>query len=207
MNKNLKMMIVLTLAALSLTSCSCSDGMIATPTPSPITATPLPSPDTGVVPQDSMAPGDETLPDADMTPDETPPGTDGESAPAPEVMEGPTMMGVDVTKLIAELEKLSEVDTAQVAAMDGKALVGLTFDAQYQGTLTGRIEEMVVSAVTGVEEMLTDVAVTADPTLVEEIKTLAGEMTADDNTEALKTRFDELYSKIKPSKAAEDAAQ
>ena len=117
------------------------------------------------------------------------------------------MMGVDVTKLITELEKLSEVDTAQVAAMDGKALVGLTFDAQYQGTLTGRIEEMVVSAVTGVEEMLTDVAVTADPTLVEEIKTLAGEMTAGDNTEALKTRFDELYSKIKPSKAAEDAAQ
>ena len=205
MNKNLKMMIVLTLTVLSLTSCACSDGMIAqpTPTPTPITATPMPSPDTSMEPDTGMAPDAGLVPDTGMAPDMT-----ADPSALPDGTEGPTMMGIDAAKLIAELEKLSEVDTAQVAAMDGRALVGLKFDAQYQGTLTGRIEEMAVSAVSGVEEMLTDVAVTADPALVEEIKTLSEEMTtAGDNTAAIKTRFDELYNKIKPDKGAADAAQ
>ena len=95
------------------------------------------------------------------------------------------------------------MQTAAVVAQGGRALVGLDFDAQYQGTLTERIEEMVVSAVSSVESMLTDVAVTADPTLVEQIRTLSTETDGKEFTDAHTAQFDELYQKIKPDKSTD----
>ena len=194
MKFKLSFVILMTLAVLTLSSCACSNDTINPPSPSPsITATPLPAP--SFTPEPSMMP-DETVPA---------PSPDGESTatpddPAVDAPDGPTMMGVDIEKLILELEKLSEVDTAEVVAHGGRAIVGLNFDAQYQGTLTDRIEEMVVSAVTTVEEMLTDVAVTADPTLVTEIRTLAAEIKDAEWTEDQTARFTELYEKITPAK-------
>lgn len=199
MNRKLNIMILTVLVALTVTACACSGGSTkATPSPKPpaVTATPLPSPEFS-----PAAP--ETSPD--MTPDTVPEMTPGDTTDptSPDATEGPTMMGIDVSKLILELEKLSEVQTAAVVAQGGRALVGLNFDAQYQGTLTERIEEMVVSAVSSVESMLTDVAVTADPTLVEQIRTLSTAAEGQTLTAEQQTQFDELYQKIKPGKSTE----
>lgn len=210
MNRTLSMMILTLVLVLTLSACACSGGTSNTsPTSKPpaVTATPLPSPVqtpevSPVIPE--ATPGETP---GDMTGDMPQTSPDGESAATPEGTEGPSMMGVDVTKLILELEKLSEVETAVVAAHGGRAIVGLNFDAQYQGTLTERIEEMVVSAVSSVEEMLTDVAVTADPALIEQIRTLSADTAGKEMTPEQVTQFDELYTKIKPGKSAEDTAQ
>lgn len=206
MNRTLNMMILTLVLVLTLSACACSGGNPnASPSPKPpaVTATPLPSP----VQTPEVSP---TAPEAipGETPGDTAPASpDGESAAAPEGTDGPTMMGVDVTRLILELEKLSEVETAVVAAHGGRAIVGLNFDAQYQGTLTERIEEMVISAVSSVEEMLTDIAVTADPALIEQIRALSADTAGKEMTPEQITQFDELYSKIKPEKSAGDTAQ
>lgn len=211
MNRKVSMLILTLLLALAVTACSCSGGSTkATPSPKPpaVTATPLPSP--VQTPEVSPAAPD-GLPDgmtgngsAGDMPQTAP---DGGSEASPGATEGPSMMGIDVAKLIIELEKLSEVDTAVVVAQGGRAVVGLNFDAQYQGTLTERIEEMVVSAVSSVESMLTDVAVTADPALIEQIRTLSSETNGKEMTADQQTRFDELYNKIKPDKNTNNAAQ
>ena len=218
MNRKLSIMILTTLVALSVTACACSGGSNnSTPSPNPpaVTATPLPSPVqtpevSPISPEGSPGmngdtPGgtNEGASSSEGMPEASP---GGESSATPGGAEGPTMMGVDVAKVITELEKLSEVDTATVVAHNGRAIVGLQFDSQYQGTLTERIEEMVVSTVSSVEEMLTDVAVTADPALIEQIRTLATDSNGQSLTTEQQTKFDELYSKIKPDKTTETTA-
>lgn len=180
-SRKIQMMLWTVLAMLALTGCACSGTTPATPTPQPsaITATPIPSES----PMQSMLPSPEATNAAD-----------GESSATPET----GGMAVDAAKLVEELEKLSEVDTADVVTEGNRAIIGLHFDAQYQGTLTERIEEMVVETTARVEAALTDVAVTADPTLVTEIKTLSQETKESPMTDAQKTQFDELYRKIKP---------
>ena len=194
------------LLALTVTACSCAGGSTtATPSPKPpaVTATPLPSP----VQTPEVSPVAPEVTPGDIAGDLPQASPDGESTATPDGAEGPTMMGIDVSKLILELEKLSEVETAVVAAQGGRALVGLNFDAQYQGTLTERIEEMVISTVSSVEEMLTDVAVTADPALIEQIRELTDGTNGKEMTEDQIKQFDELYRRIKPDKSAEDTAQ
>ena len=182
MKQKIRLLILMTLAAAVLAGCACN-GATATPTPQPsaMTATPMPSPMESASPSPEGTAGNENMPSA-----------------SPESSGAPGMMGVDTERLITELEKLSEVDTAEVVAEGNRAIVGLNFDAQYQGTLTERIEEMAVEAIARVESALTDVAVTADPTLVTEIRTLAQETKGQTLTEEQKTKFDELYRKIKP---------
>ena len=182
MKQKIRMMILLTLVAAALAGCACN-GVTTTPSPQPsaMTATPMPSPMESAMPSPEGTAGNENMPST-----------------SPENSGAPGMMGVDTERLITELEKLSEVDTAVVVAEGNRAIVGLNFDAQYQGTLTERIEEMVVEAIARVESALTDVAVTADPTLVTEIRTLAQETKGQTLTEEQKTTFDELYRKIKP---------
>ena len=121
-------------------------------------------------------------PEASMEPSMQP-----EASPAPS--DAPSY---DTEALRTEVEKLSEVKSAVVAAMDGKALVGLTFDPAYQGTLTDRIVEMVGQQVTNLEKALTEVAVTADPKQVEEIEALSSDKMPDN------AKFTELFEKLKP---------
>lgn len=88
----------------------------------------------------------------------------------------PDGAALDLDALAQEVEKLSEVSLCDVVAEGDRAVVGLSFDAQYQGTLTDRIEEMVREKITGIESAVIHIAVTADPTLCTEIKNLAQEV-------------------------------
>lgn len=112
-----------------------------------------------------------------------------EASPSPSEGAAPSF---DTEALRTEVEKLSEVKSAVIAAVESKALVGITFDPAYQGTLTDRIMEMVAQQVTGLEKSLTEVAVTADPEQVRAIEELSVAAMPD------KLKFDELFSKLKP---------
>lgn len=179
MKNKIKLMLLMTLVAVALTACACN-GVTATPTPSPsaMTTTPLPSPTAT----------------AEMTPMES--GT----SESPTATDGADMAeAVDTEALKMEVEKLSEVDTSDIVAHGDKAIVGVTFDAQYQGTLTDRIETMIAEKIVQIKANMTNVAVTADPTLCTEIKTLAEETKGKAMTDEQIKKFDELYTKIKPA--------
>lgn len=193
MKRKLLLTLVFILATAALTACSCSISPGASPSPSPSALTATPSPTQSA-----------TASPSPMESAATPPGASAAS-PSPE-SSAQTGAALDLDALAQEVEKLSEVSLCDVVAEGDRAVVGLSFDAQYQGTLTDRIEEMVREKITGIEPAVIHIAVTADPTLCTEIKNLAQEVQGKPMTEEQMAKFDELYEKIQPAGTESSAA-
>ena len=90
-----------------------------------------------------------------------------------------------------EVARLSELDSAEAVVAGSIALVGISYDAQYQGGLTDRLEEMVTERVEMIDKAITSVHVTDEEDDVMKISKLyeqlkAGEITfADLQTQVL----------------------
>jgi len=89
-----------------------------------------------------------------------------------------------------EVEKLSEVDEAEAVVAGSIALVGISYDTQYQGGLTQRLEDMVKERVEMIDKAITAVHVTDDKEAVMEIKKLNEEL--DDG----KITFEQLQTRV-----------
>lgn len=193
MKRKLLLTLVFILATAALTACSCSISPGASPSPSPSALTTTPSPTQSATASPSPMESAATTPGASA------------ASPSPE-SSAQTGAALDLDALAQEVEKLSEVSLCDVVAEGDRAVVGLSFDAQYQGTLTDRIEEMVREKITGIESAVIHIAVTADPTLCTEIKNLAEEVQGKPMTEEQMAKFDELYEKIQPAGTESSAA-
>lgn len=193
MKRKLLLTLVFILATAALTACSCSISPGASPSPSPSALTATPSPTQSATASPSPMESAATTPGASA------------ASPSPE-SSAQTDAALDLDALAQEVEKLSEVSLCDVVAEGDRAVVGLSFDAQYQGTLTDRIEEMVREKITGIESAVIHIAVTADPTLCTEIKNLAQEVQGKPMTEEQMAKFDELYEKIQPAGTESSAA-
>ena len=193
MKRKLLLTLVFILATAALTACSCSISPGASPSPSPSALTATPSPTQSATASPSPMESAATTPGASA------------ASPSPE-SSAQTDAAIDLDALAQEVEKLSEVSLCDVVAEGDRAVVGLSFDAQYQGTLTDRIEEMVREKITGIEPAVIHIAVTADPTLCTEIKNLAEEVQGKPMTEEQMAKFDELYEKIQPAGPDSSAA-
>lgn len=193
MKRKLLLTLVFILATAALTACSCSISPGASPSPSPSALTATPSPTQSATASPSPMESAATTPGA------------SDASPSPE-SSAQTDAAIDLDALAQEVEKLSEVSLCDVVAEGDRAVVGLSFDAQYQGTLTDRIEEMVREKITGIEPAVIHIAVTADPTLCTEIKNLAQEVQGKPMTEEQMAKFDELYEKIQPAGTESSAA-
>lgn len=193
MKRKLLLTLVFILATAALTACSCSISPGASPSPSPSALTTTPSPTQSATASPSPMESAATTPGASA------------ASPSPE-SSAQTGAALDLDALAQEVEKLSEVSLCDVVAEGDRAVVGLSFDAQYQGTLTDRIEEMVREKITGIESAVIHIAVTADPTLCTEIKNLAQEVQGKPMTEEQMAKFDELYEKIQPAGTESSAA-
>ncbi len=193
MKRKLLLTLVFILATAALTACSCSISPGASPSPSPSALTATPSPTQSATASPSPMESAATTPGASA------------ASPSPE-SSAQTEAAIDLDALAQEVEKLSEVSLCDVVAEGDRAVVGLSFDAQYQGTLTDRIEEMVREKITGIEPAVIHIAVTADPTLCTEIKNLAQEVQGKPMTEEQMAKFDELYEKIQPAGTESSAA-
>ena len=75
-----------------------------------------------------------------------------------------------------EVEKLSELDTAEAVVAGNIALVGVKYDAQYQGGLTERLTEMVEQRVETIDKTITAVHVTDDQAMLDKIAKLREEL-------------------------------
>ena len=193
MKRKLLLTLVFILATAALTACSCSISPGASPSPSPSALTATPSPTQSATASPSPMESAATTPGASA------------ASPSPE-SSAQTGAALDLDALAQEVEKLSEVSLCDVVAEGDRAVVGLSFDAQYQGTLTDRIEEMVREKITAIEPAVIHIAVTADPTLCTEIKNLAEEVQGKPMTEEQMAKFDELYEKIQPAGTESSAA-
>lgn len=96
-----------------------------------------------------------------------------------------------------EVEKLSELDEAEAVVAGGIALVGISYDAQYQGGLTDRVNQMVTERVEMIDKAITTVHVTDDKQTVTRIAQLREKLKAGDMTfEQLQTQVLEIGSGI-----------
>lgn len=100
-----------------------------------------------------------------------------------------------------ELERLSEVEEAQVAIAGSSAAVALKFDSQYQGGIDDRMREMVEERIKGVVSGVTDISITDDPDLMEELKALGDRMDGAADMAEIQNELDAIIKKIAPTKA------
>ena len=93
-------------------------------------------------------------------------------------------------RIADEAEKLSELDDAEAIAAGGIALVGIKYDAQYQGGLTDRLMKMIEERVMMTDKAITAVHVTDDPQKMKDIADL------NDRAEDGKITFEELQTEV-----------
>ncbi len=95
-----------------------------------------------------------------------------------------------------ELERLSEVEDAEVVIAGNKAAVGLEFDDQYQGGLDERLRKIVRERVDGVVGGISTVAITADETIMDAIESLGERLDTMSDMNALQSDLDAIIKKI-----------
>ncbi len=104
-----------------------------------------------------------------------------------------SMTPADAGKLseqIAEaVERISEIDDAEVIVRDNRALIAVEFDDQYSAGLDERMKTQIIEAAQKIDENLTEVEVTDDSTLYGQVKSLAERI-------GKATGFDELADDI-----------
>lgn len=195
-----KALIPMILASLLLTLSSCSrkDEPMATntPTSSPTaTTSPMTSPGAMV---------DEIIPDMSGDP------AAGSTEPlTPTASEQPAAQGVttvnDARKAIEdiedELERLSEVDDAQVVIAGKNAAVALDFEPEYQGhvddRLRGIVKERIGSVISGVE----NIAITTDKAIMEQLETLGDRLEGAADMADIQNELNAIINKISAAKA------
>ena len=197
MNKTLMTLCVLSLV-LTLGSCrSKNDMSSATSDPMPtMQATTSPNVTT-VLPQatgiidgmmdgmDGANDGTGTLPDSTVIPEST--GvTNMDKAKARRVIE-------DIED---ELERLSEVEDAEVVIAGRKAAVGIEFDDQYQAGLDDRLRKIIKERIDSVISGITTVAITADADIRDAIEALGDRLDTMSDMAALESDLDAIIRKI-----------
>ena len=167
-----------------------------------VTASPTASPTATTNPTDSPA---EAL--DDMLPDMT---TDADDEPlTPTASEQPAAQGVtsvsDARKAIEdiedELERLSEVDEAQVVIAGNDAAVALEFDSQYQGGIDDRLREIIKERIGSVISGVNNIAITSDATLRDQLETLGDRLEGAADMADIQNELNAIINKINAAKA------
>ena len=193
MKKTLATLFVL--LALLLSGCSAKKDVVTATTPPATTQDSMTFPDalpspTGVLPQ--MQDGMNQMLDG-MTLD---------PVASPTTMPKDTgVTSMDTARRVAEqvedeLERLSEVDDAEVVIAGNRAAVALEFDDQYQGGIDDRLKQMVRERIGSVVSGVTEISITADATLLDEIEALGERLSTMTDMTALRNDLDVLLRKI-----------
>lgn len=98
-----------------------------------------------------------------------------------------------------ELERLSEVDDAQVVIAGNKAAVALEFDDQYKGGIDDRLRGIVKDRIDGVISGISTVAITTDATIMDALEALGDRLDGMSDMTALQSDLDAIIRKINAS--------
>ena len=101
-----------------------------------------------------------------------------------------------VEQIEDELEKLSEVDDAQVVLIGNTAAVALEFDDQYQGGIDDRLREIVQERVDGVISGVSVIEITDDTGLMDELEKLGDRLDSATDMTDIRTELDAIIQRI-----------
>ena len=198
--KRILLTLSLLAAALLTTSCAASQKMTtATNSPAPtstVSAMPESSPEaTGVLPM--IENGMDEMGDAM---NDVVDGLTGQPT-ATTMPESTGVTSMDKARRVVEqiedeLEKLSEVDDAQVVIAGNKAAVALEFDDQYKAGIDDRLRTIVKERIDSVISGIATVAITADEAIMDELEKLGDRLDTMSDMNALRTDLDKIIQKI-----------
>lgn len=101
-----------------------------------------------------------------------------------------------IEQIEEELERLSEVDDAEVVIAGNKAAVGIEFDDQYKAGLDDRLRKIIKERVDGVIGGISTVAITADEGVRDAIESLGDRLDTMSDMAALQSDLDAIIKKI-----------
>ena len=108
----------------------------------------------------------------------------------------PAQAGRLAEQISEAVERLSEVDDAEVAIHNGRVLVAVEFDDQYKAGLDDRMKQMITDAVKTVDNSLTDIQITDDDTLYGQVKNLGERVGQVTGLDELADDFGDLWDRI-----------
>ena len=195
MNKTMMALLMILAAALALSGCAANaSGTTVTAAPI-VTNTPMAAA--------TMAPAASPAADAGMTGTSdanNAAGMTGGSSANTAVSSSASMTPAEAGRLaerVAEaVERISEIDDAEVVISDDRVLVAVEFDDQYAAGLDERMKKMITDAVQKVDDGLTDISITDDNTLYGQVKSLGQRLAKATGFDELADDFGDLWDRI-----------
>ena len=198
MKKSILLVLAVLAALLVLAGCSLgnTDTMGGTKEPAvtftPDTATMAPAttmaPMTTMEPAGSMNPAGGMAPESSMTPN------DNSMSPAAAMT--PAEAGKLAEKIAEAVERISEIDDAEVIVRDNRALVAVEFDDQYSAGLDDRMKQLITETVEKEDSAITEVSITDDNTLYGQVKSLAERIGKATGFDELADDIGDLFSRV-----------
>ncbi len=94
------------------------------------------------------------------------------------------------------VERISEIDDAEVVVSGERVLVAVRFEEQYNAGLDDRMKQTITEAVKKVDERVTDVEITDDDTLYGQVKGLGEKLAKATGLDELADDFGDLWDRI-----------
>lgn len=128
-------------------------------------------------------------------------GTDGVLPNATVIPESTGVTSMDkarrvIEQIEEELERLSEVEDAEVVIAGNKAAVGLEFDNQYKAGLDDRLRKIVKERIDGVISGISTIAITTDEGVMAAIESLGERLDTMSDMAALQSDLEAIIKKI-----------
>lgn len=187
--------------ALSLTGCRAKNGMTSATSQPTSTASPSASPEVTAVIPGVM---DGTTDTMDGTN-----GLNGANGITPDATIIPESTGVTsmdkaqrvIEQIEDELERLSEVEDAEVVIAGNQAAVGLEFDHQYKAGVDDRLRKIVKERIDSVISGISTIAITADEGVMDAIESLGERLDTMSDMTVLQSDLDAIIRKINGTNA------
>ena len=108
----------------------------------------------------------------------------------------PAEAGRMAERIAESVERISEIDDAEVVLSDDRVLVAVEFEEQYAAGLDERMKRMITEAVQKVDDGLTDISITDDDTLYGQVKGLGERVAKATGLDELADDFGDLWDRV-----------
>lgn len=191
MKKWILPLLLILAAGTVLSGCSAGTANTMNPTAAPATTQPMATMAPVSTPEptaDADMNGGATMGQATSSPDT------GANTAAPGMT--PAEAGRLAERIAEAVERLSEIDDAEVVVSDNRVLVAVEFDDQYKAGLDDRMKQMITETVQEIDETLTDVEITDDNTLYGQVKGLGERLAKATGLDELADDFGDLWDRV-----------
>ena len=122
--------------------------------------------------------------------------SDADAGNMPAAAMTPAEAGRLAERISEAVERISEVDDAEVIVHNERVLVAVEFDDQYSAGLDDRMKQTIIDTVREIDDSLTDVEVTDDSTLYGQVKGLGERVAKVTGLDELADDFGDLWDRI-----------